>query len=160
MPRPGCFVFCLVEIDSVFLEKIYFMLLGYYLPLEMDIVHNVNILESLWSKDVLWQIWLNLQSRSRVFKLSIYFYCSLLSPLGGLGPSFKETKILFNQGWFVSSLVTGSKASLENGKSFFNGRAMSSSTGRWLLKQLYAKLLQNLLENQGANLNQTCHKAF
>ena len=27
-------------------------------------------------------------------------------------------------------------------------------------KQLYAKLLQNLLENQGTNLNQTWHKAF
>ena len=110
-----------------------FHVIGLLSSLGDGLVHYVNILESLWSKDVLCQIWLNLQSRSRVSSCLCIFTAHCYLPLEKvLALHLKKLKILFNQGWL------GHKASLENGKSFFNGRATSSSTGRWLLKQLYA----------------------
>ena len=161
MPRPGCFVLCLVEIDSVVLEKIYFMLLDYYLPLEMDIKHYVIYsnpfdLRMCCAKfDWICKVDQEFSS-CLVYIFTVHCYLALEKVLA---LHLKKLKSSSTKDDLCQVWPLGTKNPSKMVKVFSVEGAKSSSMGRWLQKQLYAKILQNLLENQGANLNQTWHKA-
>ena len=71
---------------------------------------HLNNVESHSTNDALCQVWLKLAQwfwRRTIFEISsLYFrYLTIISPWKRRGPLFKQTWILFTQGYFVSSLV-------------------------------------------------------
>ena len=96
-----------------------------YLPLEKGRAIHLNKLESLSTKDALYQVWLKL---AQWFWRIIFFkFVNVLSqfrnnlPLErGGGPSFNQTWFPFTQGCIVPSLVEIGQVILE--KKMNNGR--------------------------------------
>ena len=71
-----------VVLKSKILKKIVFFQLQYYLILEMGMTFHLNKLESLYPKDALCQVWLELIPEKNFTFLQCIFAITLLSTLG------------------------------------------------------------------------------
>ena len=86
-----------------------FLRICYYLPLNKGVAPHLKKIETLSTKDALYQVWLKLAEWKRFLN-----FVNVLSPLGKeWGPSFVKTWIPFKQRCCVPSLVENGLVVLE-----------------------------------------------